>query len=1287
MKNNRRLQFLSVSCFSKSCKFFIAAAALAFLTAFAQAETITFSGGQTDSNAHSLADEGDTPAVTSSSGENKATGSLTLTGDSTFKIDSGSTLTVNKQMASNDYTSSRAITLYKTGAGTLKVDGKRVLVGNVYIKDGTLSLNFTDSGGSFLSNNIVTVDGASAVLDGAGAIINYAYRTGELNIINGGTVNNSKSDSHMTIPYPVYMNYGKMTATGSGATTYGNFILDNVIYVTGDTRNSIEASRVLLRNTGGEFNVYENAKLTINSNIFGDTVGLKKTGKGELSLTGVSSYTLTTEISAGTLALDAANAIVSTSSVINNGAITMSAAQQLNNLTGSGTINNGGKTLTLNNSTDSTFSGVISGSGAVTKTGSGELTLTKQNTVSGGVTVKNGTLTLAYAGPVGTFPKGSTITVDGSSAVLSGSGTVLGYGKDGAVGRLNLYNGGSINVTSGHITMGCVMYLNDGKFTITTPTDQGDSYGNYIIDNGIHAESGTSNAINANRISIRNDGHTESGGLFDVAENAMLTVNAVIFDSAIAKDKKPNVVKKGTGVLVFSAANTYSKDTTIEAGTIRLTGNGTLGSATTDITVTSSAENMYATLELAQTSGEINFTRNVKSNYYSNAATGGNQTGRLIKSGAATLNFSGNISSTGFETTAGVTNFGTEAAPNANGLRLGYLRVDNGATVNYNGGTNGTMTILAGSPSFAGKNGNGTWNINSGSIGTAGAVANLKLYIGGETSADKNSVGTVNIASGVTYNAGSQVIQVGSYGTGNLNIHGTMTSDAQIRLAEHTGSSGTIHIYSGGSLTNSSQLHIGAYGLGTVLIDQGATLTTSGSTYLGATDNTITGIGSMTVNGTYNASGLITVGSYGKGELTIENGGKLVSTTNIKLAEHSNQTGTITVKKGGSLKSQDLQVGSYGHGVVDNYGTIEITSVVRLCRDGGAGSGTLNVYKDATLTANIIYPGVTMPGTLNVNGGTVTTTNEIALLGRTNTATGTISITNGGSLTASRLQFGEDGTTYAVDTTLTLDDGTLSVVNVTYPHNANNKVKATVNLGKGTVITGAAPGVESIWWKSVHINLTSAEGTNFQVDAGKQALINSSMSGSGKLIKTGEGTLQINAAQGAVDIYSLVVSSGRLDMKEYFTGSLEVGLADADNSTVIFSPGNSVGSLEITGDFTLHSGATLLMEFDNTGTDSLTVLNSEGTGAGTATFEEGSIISLEMAPGTSISPNQQISFNLPDGIDFNNVILTYPSFLTTPQYNNGVLSTTVDSNAVPEPSTWALMILGAMGLLYWRKRK
>ncbi|MBQ3349023.1 MAG: PEP-CTERM sorting domain-containing protein [Thermoguttaceae bacterium] len=39
--------------------------------------------------------------------------------------------------------------------------------------------------------------------------------------------------------------------------------------------------------------------------------------------------------------------------------------------------------------------------------------------------------------------------------------------------------------------------------------------------------------------------------------------------------------------------------------------------------------------------------------------------------------------------------------------------------------------------------------------------------------------------------------------------------------------------------------------------------------------------------------------------------------------------------------------------------------------------------------------------------------------------------------------------------------------------------------------------------------------------------------------------------------------------------------------------------------------------------------------------------------------------------------------------NGGVIQLTasIDTNAVPEPSTWALLALGAAGLLYLRKRK
>ena len=940
-----------------------------------------------------------------------------------------------------------------------------------------------------------------------------------------------------------------------------------------------------------------------------------------------------------------------------------------NIVTGSSGVGN----VTIDISGTKSYGYVISGNGTLTKTGSGELTLTKQNTVSGGVTVNNGTLTLTYTGGTGALPKGSVITVDGSTSVLQGSGTILGYGTGGAVGRLNLNNGGSINVTSGHITMGCVIYLNDGKLTIANPTDQGDNYGNYIIDNGIHVTGGKNNEIAANKISIRNDGHAESGGFFDVAENAQLTVKAVIFDSPFDSGKRPNVIKKGKGVLVFSAANTYSKDTSIEAGTIRLINNGTLGNATSDITVKSSAEDMWATLEFAQTEGTVNFSRNINSLYYSNAASGGINTGRFIKSGAATLNLTGNISSTGFETTAGVTNFGTADSPNGNALRPGYLDIAN-STVNYYGGTNGTMTILAGGYSFVGKTGNGSLNINSGSVKTETNGPNkdyLKMYIAGDGNAstgDNSTVGTVNIASGATYAAGSEEINVGNWGKGSINIYGTMTSSALLRLAEHTGSQGAITIYDGGSLTSNTNLFVGSYGEGLVDVKNGGSVTAKGS---------------------------VTIGSYGDGAILVESGGSFVSTVNIKLAEHTTNSGTITVEEGGYLKSLDIQVGAWGTGVVNNYGTIEVTDTVKLGRDGGAGSGTVNVYEGATLSANVIYPGVTMPGTLNVAGGTVTAT-DIAMHGRGANATGTILITDGGSVTANLLQFGNAGyQSYAVDTTLTLDDGTLSVVNVNYPRDGayTNKVNATVNLGKGTVITGAVDGVDSIWWAGVNVNLTSEDGTNIQVDDGKTALFHSPIAGIGGFVKTGEGTLVLNANNTYAG--DTTVEAGTLKLTDsgtFGSGALTV----ADGAIVDLSEMTSDDPISL-GSLTLNENSTLKLTLNKSGADwtlySPFDVDAAALNGNIDLLLTGDELTLDDVGilGTFITSDSAIAGSIASiNLDELSNLLPEDTYLYYTTGAGGTLGQLAlgyngGGEGVPEPSTWALLVLGVV-VLFLRKR-
>ena len=157
-------------------------------------------------------------------------------------------------------------------------------------------------------------------------------------------------------------------------------------------------------------------------------------------------------------------------------------------------------------------------------------------------------------------------------------------------------------------------------------------------------------------------------------------------------------------------------------------------------------------------------------------------------------------------------------------------------------------------------------------------------------------------------------------------------------------------------------------------------------------------------------------------------------------------------------------------------------------------------------------------------------------------------------------------------------------------------------------------------------------------------------------------------------------------MKEYYKGTLEVGKKlDEGYTTATFSPGNSVGSLTIDGVFTLNPGSTLLMEQDATGMDTLI--------ANQFNIAEDAIVEYVF---TSIQPGATYEiFSDPNGLEGKYADVNYWSSFLTPGddyywnitiVGNSVFAS-VDSNAVPEPSTWALLILGAAGLLYWRKRK
>ena len=163
----------------------------------------------------------------------------------------------------------------------------------------------------------------------------------------------------------------------------------------------------------------------------------------------------------GTFQAGSPTALTSTSSFAVNGTLDLHGnSETINGLSGSGTVDNtvggGPYILSLGGSNaTSTFAGIIKnsvGTLALTKQGSGTLTLSGSNTYTGSTTVTAGTLLAngsTAAGSVvtvsGTGVLGGTGTVGGSVAVNSG-GTITG-GTLGGIGTLTVgsltFNGGT----------------------------------------------------------------------------------------------------------------------------------------------------------------------------------------------------------------------------------------------------------------------------------------------------------------------------------------------------------------------------------------------------------------------------------------------------------------------------------------------------------------------------------------------------------------------------------------------------------------------------------------------------------------------------------------------------------------------------------------------------------------------------------------------------------------------------------------------------------------------------
>jgi fibronectin-binding autotransporter adhesin len=415
----------------------------------------TYSGGTNLAGGFTVLNSNSAGTVGSLTSGPLGTGTLTLAGGQIRSGISSNSTIGNAVSITNDTTfptTATEKTLTLSGPTDLN-GGTRVLsvwIGNTV---NTESLNFTN----VISNGALTKSGPGRLtLSGANTysgdtIVNLNQGTLILN--NANAVQNSTLDTG---------------ASGTQQVTFG--LAGTNTYNLGGLKGLDD-----LAIGANSLSVGSNNQSTIYSAVISGAGALAKVGTGSLTLEGANTYTGDTLVSAGTLALGNVNALQS--STLDTGAsgsqavtfaVTGTNTYNLGGLKGGDDLSIGINRLSVgSNSQSNTYNGVISGTGGLTKVGTGTQTLTGANTYTGATTISAGSLRLGSGGTTGSLSTSSAITNNGnltvnrSNAVTQGTdftaSAITGTGSFTQAGSgtttltaTNSYSGGT-TVTGGRL--------------------------------------------------------------------------------------------------------------------------------------------------------------------------------------------------------------------------------------------------------------------------------------------------------------------------------------------------------------------------------------------------------------------------------------------------------------------------------------------------------------------------------------------------------------------------------------------------------------------------------------------------------------------------------------------------------------------------------------------------------------------------------------------------------------------------------------------------------------------
>lgn len=429
----------------------------------------------------------------------------------------------------------------------------------------------------FLAASLSSAHAATTLyLDAAGGTTTWDYSTSNWST-GGGSATTWLNDSDASFK-------------GTGGTVNASDNIASVNSLTFGTAYSLNGGTITLTGVGG--NITTSSIATIQSVLAG-AVGLTKLGAGTLTLTNVNTFSGDTTVSAGSLVLGNSNALLNsclncTGGMVNFGSLT---TVKLGGLAGNQSLaltndHSQAIALTVGGSTGyTTYSGVLSGIGSLTKVGTQALYLNGANMYTGVTKVSEGTLLVTNSNALqnSTFDNSGAGNLTFSGLTTATLGGLKGNNNLSLLDNLSSMNGISLYVgnnnestTFGGVFCGAPSF-GGGPFRNSTGRLIKIGTGTLTLTNMNTAYVSVPAVVSNGALQL-GDGTTNGSIAGNITNNASLIFNNGT-DQTFSCDISGTgaVTKTGAGVLTLNGTNNYSGGTFINGGILAVDSESRLG--------------------------------------------------------------------------------------------------------------------------------------------------------------------------------------------------------------------------------------------------------------------------------------------------------------------------------------------------------------------------------------------------------------------------------------------------------------------------------------------------------------------------------------------------------------------------------------------------------------------------------------------------------------------------------------------------------------------------------------